>query len=150
MAYSIIQTSDGGYVLAGYTGSFGAGGLDVWLVKVDSSGQMQWNETYGGSNNDTAYSLVQTRDGGFALAGYTQSFGAGGSDFWLIKTNSAGRVEWNQSFGGTGEDVAYSLTQTEDNGFALVGSSNSSGTPGKNDFWLVKTDEAGKMEWNQT
>lgn len=150
VAYSILQTSDGGYVLAGYTGSFGAGGLDVWLIKVDSSGQMQWNETYGGLNNDTAYSLVQTRDGGLALAGYTQSFGAGGSNFWLIKTNSAGRIAWNQSFGGTGEDIAYSLIQTEDGGFALVGSTNSSDSAGKNDFWLVKTDEAGKMQWNRT
>ena len=92
-----MQTSDGGYALTGYTDSFGAGGFDFWLVKTDASGIMLWNKTYGGTGADLAYALVQTSDGGFALAGYTYSFGAGSSDFWLVKTDCDWqRMLWNQ------------------------------------------------------
>jgi predicted secreted protein len=136
-AYSVINTTDGGYALAGYTNSFGAGGYDFWLVKTDSAGNMQWNQTYGGAGDDCARSIVQTSDGGYALAGYTYSFGAGGYDFWLVKTDSAGNMQWNQTYGGTGDDYAYSVVQTSDGGYALAGYTNSFGAGGY-DFYLVK------------
>ena len=135
-AYALVQTSDGGYALAGRTASFGAGGDDFWLVKTDSAGNMQWNKTYGGTNDDMAFALVQTSDGGYALAGYTTSFGAGGLDFWLVKTDSAGNMQWNKTYGGTNNDMAFALVQTSDGGYALAGytASLASGL----DFWLVK------------
>ena len=94
IAYSLVETSDGGYAIAGYTGSFGAGGDDFWLVKTDAEGNMEWNQTYGGRNNDIAYSLVETSDGGYAIAGCTLSFGAGSHDFWLVKTDAYGIPEF--------------------------------------------------------
>ncbi|MCK4434863.1 hypothetical protein KAU92_05180, partial [Candidatus Bathyarchaeota archaeon] len=87
-------TGDGGYALASETESFGAGDCDFWLVKTNSTGHMMWNQTYGGTGEDVARSMVQTADGGYALAGYTLSFGAGGYDFWLVKIDSAGNMQW--------------------------------------------------------
>ena len=148
-ANSLIKTSDGGYALAGYTHSFSAGFGDFWLIKTDSSGNMEWNKIFGEYDLDRANSLVETSDKGFALAGYTNSFGAGHYDFWLIKTDSSGNLEWNQTYGGLNEDIAWSLIQTSDGGFALAGETLSFGA-GDHDFWLVKTDSSGNMEWNQT
>ena len=85
LAHSVVQAVDGGYAIAGSTNSFGAGSLDVYLVKTDSAGNMLWNRTYGGTKDDAAYSVVQTSDGGYAIVGYTDSFGAGGFDFWLVR-----------------------------------------------------------------
>jgi len=148
-AWSVVQTGDGGYALTGYTDSYGAGSYDFWLVKADSSGVVQWNQTYGGTDYDEAWSVVATVDGGYAIAGDTWSFGAGGFDFWLVKTDASGNMEWNQTYGGTGWDIAHSLVETIDGGYALVGSTNSFGA-GSSDFWLVKTDVDGNMVWNQT
>jgi len=91
-ARSLVQTSDGGYALAGFTQSFGAGETDFWVVKTDSSGNIQWNQTYGGQKGDSVWAIVQTADGGYALAGQTASFGAGEGDAWLIKTDEYGIV----------------------------------------------------------
>jgi hypothetical protein len=146
---SLVKTSDGGYALAGYTYSFSAGFGDFWLIKTDSSGNMEWNKIFGEYDLDRANSLVETYDGGFALAGYTNSFGAGHYDFWLIKTDSSGNLEWNQTYGGVDQDIAWSLIQTSDGGFVLAGETLSFGA-GDHDFWLVKTDSSGNMEWNQT
>jgi len=90
--YSVVQTSDGGYAIAGTTFSYGAGGADFWLVKTDASGTAQWNQTYGGTNIDKGYSVVETSDGGYAITGWTWSYGAGGRDFWLVKTDEYGVV----------------------------------------------------------
>jgi hypothetical protein len=104
-AYALVQTADGGYALAGYTNSFGAGGYDFWLVKTDASGTVQWNRTYGGSNeNDFVTVLMQTVDGGYALAGDTYSFGVGNADAWLVKTDASGNMQWNKTYGGTDYD----------------------------------------------
>ena len=148
-AHALVQTSDGGYAMAGETGSFGAGNADFWLVKTDASGTMQWNKTYGGTYDDRAHALVQTSDGGYAVAGWTMSFGAGGFHFWLVKTNSTGGMEWNQTYGGTNNDEAYALVQTSDGGYAVAGGTGSFGA-GNGDFWLVKTDASGTMQWNKT
>jgi hypothetical protein len=108
-AEAMVQTSDGGYALAGDTTSFGAGSYDFWLVKVDANGNMEWNQTYGGTNYDYARSLVETSDGGYALAGYTGFLFAESADFWLVKTDANGNMEWNQTYGGAGIDRASSL-----------------------------------------
>jgi len=148
-ALSVVQTSDGGYALAGYTTSYGVGDYDFWLVKTDSAGNVLWSQIYGGTSDDYALSVVQTGDGGYALAGFTWSYGAGSSDFWLVKTDSAGNVLWSKTYGGTGIDVARSVVQTGDWGYALAGITISFGA-GSSDFWLVKTDSAGNVLWSKT
>jgi len=149
IAYSLIQTSDGGYAIAGEANSFIGESADFWLVKTDERGNMEWNRTYGGIGNDRANSVVQTSDGGYALAGSTEAFGAGEWDSWLVKTDEYGDMEWNKTYGGTRSEGASSLIVTSDGGFALAGSTSSFGV-GLINFWLVKTDGAGNMEWNQT
>ena len=146
MANSVIQTNDGGYALSGRTYGIGAGLADFYLVKTDEVGNLLWNQTYGGTENDNPLSMIQTNDGGFALAGYTESFGAGSSDFWLVKTDSLGNMEWNKTYGGSGSDEAISFLQTNDGGYILVGSSTS---VENGSIWLVKTDENGNIEWSK-
>jgi len=124
------------------------GSFLVVLVNAEPSWVM-WSKTFGGTDYDQAYSLVKTSDGGYALAGNTYSFGAGDSDFWLIKTDGSGNVEWNRTYGGAGYDLASSLVQTSDGGYGLAGGTRSLGF-GNSDVWLVKTDDSGNMEWNHT
>jgi uncharacterized repeat protein (TIGR02543 family) len=147
-AYAVVECGDGGFALAGYTNSSGAGGWDFWLIKTDANGVEQWNQTYGGPFYEWAISAVECGDGGFALAGY-KGYGAGIKDFWLVRTDSSGNELWNQTYGGAGDDWAWSVVETADGGFALTGYTNSSGA-GDRDFWLVKTDAEGAMEWSQT
>jgi hypothetical protein len=144
-ASSVVQTSDGGYALAGSTLSYGMGGRnfgDFWLVKTDASGSIQWNKTYGGTKDDYASSVVQTSDGGYTLAGSAQLYGNYSEDAWLVKTDSSGSMQWNKTYGGTKYDIALSLVQTSDGGYAIIGRTQSYGVGGL-DFWLVKTDEEG-------
>jgi len=149
-ARSLVQTSDGGYTIAGWTCSFGVGGYDFYLIKIDSLGNIQWSRTYGGAGTDWAYSLVQTSDGGYAIAGYTDSFGVGGYDFYLVKTDPLGNMQWNKTYGGTGSDEAYSLVQTTDGGYAMSGITDSFGAIEIFDFYLVKTDANGQLQWGKT
>jgi hypothetical protein len=149
VGYSVIETSDGGYAIAGYTWSYGAGGADAWLIKTDATGNIEWNQTYGGADGDAGYSIVETSDGGYAIAGITYSFGAGAADFWLVKTDESGNMEWSQTYGGTSTDSAWSLVETSDEGYAIAGYTSSYGA-GSSDFWLVKTNKYGNMEWSQT
>ena len=148
-ASSVNQSTDGGYIVAGYTYSYGAGASDFWLVKIDENGNEQWNQTYGGNYGEVAHSVQQTSDGGYIIAGSTTSYGAGDQDFWLVKTDENGNEEWNQTYGGNDYDIAYSVQQTSDGGYIIAGSTSSYGA-GYSDFWLVKTDENGIEEWNQT
>ncbi len=147
-ASSIIQTLDGGLVVAG-NDFLDDENDDVLLLKTDSEGSMLWNKTFGGVGSDKARDVILTKNGGFALAGSTSSYGSGDSDVYLIKTDSEGEVEWEGVYGGQEFDGAYSLVQTHDNGFALVGFTNSYGA-GQYDAYLVKTDSNGLMEWNYT
>ena len=146
---SVVQTSDGGYAIAGSTLSYGAGVSDVYLVKTDASGNMLWNKTYGGPGNDYGTSVVQTNDGGYAIAGYTYSFGAGVSDVYLVKTDANGNMQWNKTYGGNSTDYGYSVVQTGDGGYATTGYTASFGVS-VNDVYLVKTDANGNMQWNKT
>jgi len=146
-AYSVQQTSDGGYVLAGYTESYGAGDGDAWLIKTDSNGNKEWSKTFGGTEADGARSVQQTSDGGYILAGYTRSYGAGG-DAWLIKTDSNGNEIFDEVFGGYKSDSASAVQQTSDGGYILAGDTMSYGAGG--DALLIKTDSNGKKEWDKT
>ncbi|MDD5528644.1 MAG: T9SS type A sorting domain-containing protein [bacterium] len=145
---SVIQTQDGGFIIAGGTSSSGAGSADVYLVKINSSGDIMWARTYGGTDSDEGYS-VQSVPGGFIIAGGTHSFGAGGDDFYLIRTNSSGDTLWTKTYGGTKDDYAYSLQKTSDNGFIIVGYTFSFGA-GYKDVYLVRTDSLGDTLWTKT
>jgi len=146
VASSVVQSSDGGYALAGYTMSYGAGFGDFWLVVTDPNGNAQWNRTYGGTNNEYASSIIQNSDGGYAIAGRTYSFGAGSWDFWLVKTDTVGNMLWNRTYGGTGWDEAYSMVETSDGGYAIAGETSSYGA-GNYDFLLVKTGQEIGLAW---
>ena len=141
-AFTVVLTSDGGFALSGVTWSFGAGSNNFWLVKTDSEGNMLWNQTYGGESDEQPYSMIQTNDNGYAIAGYTVSYGSGSSDFWLIKTDSNGNPLWNQTYGGYNWDVARSVIETDDGGYALTGETGSFGS-GNFDFWIIKTNQQG-------
>ncbi len=139
---SIIQSRNGDYVMAGYTGSYGAGSYDVYAVKLSPSGNLIWTKTIGGTSDDEGESIVQTKDGGYAIGGYTNSYGAGDYDAYLIKLDSSGNLSWTKAIGGTGSDQCYSIKQTRDGGYALVGITNSYGS-GNYDVFFIKTDSTG-------
>jgi len=149
LAYSVRQTSDGGYILAGETRSFGAGDYDIFLIKTDASGNLQWAKTYGGTGWDGASSIRQTSDGGYIVAGYTASFGAGLSDVFLVKTDASGNISWAKTYGGTSTDGATSVQQTLDGGYIVAGSTISFGA-GDYDIFLIKTDASGNLQWAKT
>jgi hypothetical protein len=146
----IKQTSDGGYIIAGYTNSYGAGYTDAWLLKLDSSGNYEWDSTFGGSDEDGAQSVYQTTEGSYIITGRTKSYGAGMYDLWLIKADGNGNHLWNKTFGSTGEDGGYSVIETSDGGYVVTGRriSVSSGTEW--DVWLIKTDTRGDLIWDHT
>lgn len=149
VGYSLQQTSDGGYVVTGYTRSSGAGLSDVYLIKTDSSGNTLWDTTYGGDSIDIGNSIVQTSDGGFIIAGETQSFNPGISDVYVIKTDSLGNVLWDTTYGGASDDFGYCVQQTSDGGYIIAGLTYSFGTSG-GDVYLIKTDSLGAVVWDTT
>jgi hypothetical protein len=147
--WSVQQTTDGGFIIAGSTWSLGAGSYDVYLIKTDSAGNIQWQKTFGGSNDDLGYSVQQTSDGGFIIAGYTSSFGSGYEDVYLIKTDPNGNSQWQKTFGGSYEDYGGSVQQTSDGGYIIAGSTSSFGDP-NGDVYLIKTDLAGNLLWQKS
>lgn len=144
-AYSVRQTTDGGYIIAGFQTP--SGGLpNAYLTKTDINGEIQagWPKIYGGSNADEARCVRQTSDGGYIIVGYTRSFGAGNADVYLIKTNASGVIQagWPKTFGGMGEDIGHAVEQTPDGGYIIVGETSSFGG-GNSDVYLIKTDTSG-------
>jgi len=148
--YSLIQTADGGYAIAGATNSFGAGGYDVYVVKLDANGNLQWTKTIGGKKEDVGLmSLIQTSDGGYAIAGATNSFGAGNGDVYVVKLDANGKLQWTKTIGGPGDEIGFSLIQTSDGGYAIAGSTFSFGA-GDEDVYVVKLDANGNLQWTKT
>jgi hypothetical protein len=141
--HSVQQTTDGGYIIAGRTDPYAGDRADAWLIKTDSTGIEEWNRTFGTDACEYAASVQQTSDGGYIVAGRTTSYGVGVVDAWLIKTDSNGTEQWNRTFGGPYYDYGYSVQQTTDGGYIMVGSTNN-----RQDIWLIKTDAGGIEEWN--
>ena len=135
----IKQTIDGGYIIVGWTNSFGGGNNDAWLIKTDAEGNEEWDKPFGGSDSDRGYSVQQTTDGGYIITGETKSFGNGESDLWLIKTDAEGNEEWDKPFGGSDSDRGYSVQQTENAEYVITGWTKSFGN-GNNDAWLIKVE----------
>ncbi len=150
LSSAIQQTSDGGYIIAASTNSFGAGNFDAWLIKTDADGDTIWTRTYGGTDTDHASDVKQTDDNGFIVAGSTRSFGHANNynDAWLIRTNSNGDTLWTKTFGGDVHDGALSVQQTQDGGFILVGSLGIDSF--NRDIWLIKTNASGDSMWTKT
>ncbi|MCK4395869.1 T9SS type A sorting domain-containing protein [candidate division WOR-3 bacterium] len=142
----VQQTSDGGYIIVGITLSFGAGGGDVYLIKTDSNGDTIWTKTYGGAEGDAGNSVQQTSDGGYIIAGITLSFGAGNGDVYLIKTDEIGDTIWTKTYGGIHLDIAYSVRQTSDGGYIILGITHPTGLE-MGDVYLIKTDANGDSVW---
>ena len=148
-ALSVQQTSDGGYILAGGTYSFGAGGDDVYLLKINATGDTLWTRTYGGSSHEYGSSVQQTSDSGYILAGTTLSFGSGNGDVYLIKTNASGDTLWTRTYGGTSEENGASIQLTSDGGYIIAGFTFSFGS-GHSDIYLIKTNASGDTLWTRT
>lgn len=143
--WSVDETDDG-YIVTGYTRSYGMGGKDLWLIKTDSHGVEQWQKTFGGSKDDVGMSVARAQDGGYIVAGRAASFSQGDDDIWLLKVDSSGREQWNRTYGGQKDDVCFQVVCLED-GYALTGRTEVTG--GKKAF-LLKTDLQGKMKWERT
>jgi len=144
--WSVDETDDGGYIAAGYTQSQGSGRKDMWLLKTDALGNLLWEKTFGGQQDDVGMSVLQSRDGGFIVAGRTASFGQGGDDMWLLRTDSEGVELWNATFGGREDDAAFQVVETED-GYALAGRTESGGV-GKR-VALVRVNRDGRKIWQR-
>ncbi|MBC8485549.1 MAG: hypothetical protein H8D45_05870 [Bacteroidetes bacterium] len=150
---SVQQTNDNGFIITGSTSSYGAGSLDILIIKIDALGNEEFINTFGGSNDDQGYSIQQTNDNGFIIVGATKSYGCGNYDVWLIKTDAQGNEEWSNTFGESDNDWGHSVQQTNDNGFIITGSTSSYGSPGvhdETDVLLIKTDAQGNEEWVNT
>lgn len=169
----IKQTSDGGYIVAGHSNSNISGdktqnsqGLhDFWILKLDNSGTIQWQKTYGGSADDAAFSIAQAADGGYIVGGWSQSSVSGDKtqncqgldDYWILKLNSSGNLQWQKTIGGSDEDFLNSIIQTTDGGYLCGGSSSSNISGDKNqngngwnDYWIVKIDNSGNIQGQAT
>lgn len=136
-ALSVQQTNDDGYIIAGQT-TVSGGPDDAWLMKIDADRNIEWEKTFGGASMDRASSARQTEDGGYIVAGWTNSYGAGQDDGWLIKTDENGTMEWDKTIGGVNEDEFYEVQQTPDGGYIIVGVTKSY-VAGRNwDAWLIR------------
>ncbi len=171
IAKAVQQTTDGGYIVAGYTQSndgdvtFNHGNSDYWVVKLDATGTIQWQKTYGGSDYEEATSIQQTTDGGYIVAGLSESndgdvtghhLGFANSDYWVVKLDASGTLQWEKSLGGDDQERAYSIYQTNDGGYVVAGWAYSfngdvtghHGVPG--DYWVVKLDSSGIIQWQKS
>lgn len=144
-----VEPITGGFILTGLTSGGDNGGEDVFLMKVSETGKMLWSKTYGGSGNDHGWAVRQTEDEGYVIVGFTDSFGAGALDVYLIKTDAEGNELWSKTFGGSGEEYGWDVRTTSDNGFIIAAQTNSMGN-GEIDAWLIKTDSEGNEEWSKT
>lgn len=173
-AQSVIATTDGGYAVLGFTQSNEGDitdkqdvSFDYWVLKFSSQDVLEWQKTYGGSNDDRGREMIQTLDGGYALIGTSESSGLdvsennGSQDFWIVKLDASGNISWEKSFGFQGDDMGISVMQTSDSGYLLTGvldvtSSNGQGNTNRNtarhaggDYWAIKLDSSGDLQWSR-
>ena len=166
-AHGVVQTNDGGFVMAGFTESDDFdisntnGSYDFWVVKVDSFGNLIWEQSFGGEGIEVSYDIAKTRDNGFVVVGNTFSTNGdillnhGESDMWMIKLDEEGNLIWEQTYGGSQFDLAQAVVQSKDGGFLITGNSksddkDSSLNNGENDIWLVKTNAFGDLVWEKS
>ncbi len=142
------QTADSGFIMTGGTTTYSNGQSDIWLVKTDAYGNQQWQKSKGGTQFDFANMVKITSDGGFIIAGITNSYGAGGNDGYLVKTDASGNTQWTQTYGDTGLQEIEAVVQTADGGYACIGTNKTGGT-GYYDIWLFKTNSTGVMQWQR-
>jgi hypothetical protein len=147
--YSVKETMDSGFVAAGYTNSSGNGGYDMFIVKTDKNGETSWVKSIGGTDWDLAYSITETADSGYVVAGGTFSYGLGSEDIYLVKLNALGDTLWTRTYGGAMDEEARSIQQTSDNGFILTGFSKSFGNI-NGDVYTIKTNSTGDTLWTKT
>ena len=154
----ISQTNDGGYIITGTTSSYGVDApfswiikaqyrSDIWLIKTDSQGNKIWDRTFGGLGKDLGFCVQQTKDGGYIITGCKKLFLIGNYDVYLIKTDSEGNKEWEKTFGGSKEDVGFSVVQADDGGYVIAGYTS---FPEGKMVWLIKTDSNGNQQWDRT
>ncbi len=170
-AYSVQATSDGGCIVAGFTQSNDGdvtgnhGNYDYWVVKLDNTGNIQWQKALGGSGYDGAWSIQITSDGGYIVAGYSGSndgdvtgnhelLGSGGTDYWVVKLNSTGNIQWEKCYGGNKTEIAYFIQPTQDGGYVVAGSAESSDgdlscNAGLTDMWIIKINSLGVLQWQK-
>ena len=148
--YDLVLTDDGGTVVVGNTKPDAQGPGDGLLVKFDEDGQVIWQQSHGGADVERAYSIVALSDGGFVIAGYTRSSGAGEEDAWLVRTDDQGQQLWAQTYGGAGNDAAFGVTMLPSGGMALVGYNYSDAQGVESDGWLIVTDGVGNKLWEKT
>jgi len=172
-AQAVVNTTDGGYAILGHAQSMDGDVLnksnesyDYWLLKFDATNQLQWQKTYGGSDDDRGVDLIQTSDNGYAVIGKEKSNdlevseNAGFDDFWVSKLDSSGTIIWEYSFGFAGSDTPYSIIQTNDDGYLLSGVLDVSASNGQGDrnsilsrhaggdYWVIKLNASGVKQWS--
>ena len=162
----VRQTLDGGYIIAGYSHSNDGDVTghheenDYWIVKLDSSGNIEWQKSLGGKKDDFASAIEQTEDGGYIVAGHSKSHNGdvsgnhGGADYWIVKLDSSGVIEWQNCFGGSKDEFCQSVQQTADGGYIVGGYTESNngdvlGNHGGADYWIIKLDASGAIEWQK-
>ena len=143
------ETTDGGYIISGFTKSYGFGEEDVWIIKTDALGLIDWNVNYGGSQNDRGAQILQTDEGGYILIGEKYNNESEDSDLWILKINSQGEISWDKTFGGLENDAGYDIKKVNSGGYLLLGSTNSYGNGGS-DIWLIMIDQNGNELWSKT
>ena len=144
-----VLVLDDGYLITGFTKSFGNGGNDLWIIRTDINRKELWNRFYGGMSMETGYEAIQTKDNGFIILAQTYSFGAGLSDIWIVKIDSVGNKLWDKTYGGERIDVGYDFCESKDDGYIIAGMTISEKTASP-DAYIVKIDSIGKVVWTQT
>ncbi|MBA3828062.1 MAG: T9SS type A sorting domain-containing protein [Taibaiella sp.] len=165
--YSVLQTRDSNFILAGNTTSTDGnvsgnhGNSDYWVVKVNDTGKILWQKTYGGTSNDSATCIQQTFDGGYIIGGHSSSnngnvtYSHGGIDYWIVKINDTGKIQWQKTYGGTADELLSSIQQTKDSGYIVAGTTQSNngditGYHDSTDIWVIKLNDTGKLIWQKT
>jgi hypothetical protein len=146
---AVRELAGGGYIVVGYTSSFGAGEEDVWLVRTDAAGDTLWTRAIGGPGKDWGWDIRATGDGGYIVVGFTNSFGAGGDDVYVIRTDADGNALWTRTYGGAGDELAWAFHETSDDGYVIAAQTTSYGA-GERDLYLIRIDAGGDTVWTRT